>query len=450
MARIRPPKFKFPTHGYVIEEKLESGMFAITYKAKSPDGRTFVFLKQYKSPCCKNEWYKGFIEHQRALQRQIENTTASSFCYRFVSVFEDGTAAHRELFQVFEWVEGGLSLEDALHKSGKLKKAVTWEQKVIFAKVVAASISCLHKSGIVHADLKPPNIIMFPDSSIEAGFRPRLIDMDFSVLIGKTPPWHGHIGYVGSPNYLSPEHLRGEIPGPASDVFTLCLILCELLCEKHPYAHTDEEEYRKKALGSPEVSLRLAQRLPAPVDSGLVEDLLRHGLSPHAAQRPTAKQLHDALIGRPVDFAPSPAPVAPSGPPAPPKPPVPPRKSRPVVIHADPPPPPPPPPTSRRRLVLVSESGLKLAPIRMRTEIGRDLVRGFGEDSVHFDRPQFIVQPADSSGWEIVPCPGTRNETHLNGRAITSPQPLAEGDVIGVGREAKGITKLPMKAQFVD
>ena len=50
-------------------------------------------------------------------------------------------------------------------------------------------------------------------------------------------------------------------------------------------------------------------------------------------------------------------------------------------------------------------------------------------------------------GRQVVPVVGTTNETLLNGAAITSPQPLREGDVIAVGREAKGIAKLPLTAR---
>ena len=51
-------------------------------------------------------------------------------------------------------------------------------------------------------------------------------------------------------------------------------------------------------------------------------------------------------------------------------------------------------------------------------------------------------------GWYLLPNGSATNETVLNGMAVTSPTRLCDGDVIGVGRESKGIVKLPLKVHI--
>ena len=82
--------------------------------------------------------------------------------------------------------------------------------------------------------------------------------------------------------------------------------------------------------------------------------------------------------------------------------------------------------------------------IGVRTPLGKHAVRQFGDDFAVWDAEQCALERGNDGTWLIVPKAGTTNETLLNGAAITAPQPLREGDVIAVGREAKGIAKLPL------
>jgi serine/threonine protein kinase len=99
-----------------------------------------------------------------------------------------------------------------------------------------AGINAIHRAGVIHTDLKPENFYLLPDPAMAVKYKLRVIDMDFSLLEGKQAPWHGHEGYVGTPGYLSPEHLAGKVPVKASDVFTLGLILGQVLGGGHPAA----------------------------------------------------------------------------------------------------------------------------------------------------------------------------------------------------------------------
>jgi hypothetical protein len=80
----------------------------------------------------------------------------------------------------------------------------------------------------------------------------------------------------------------------------------------------------------------------------------------------------------------------------------------------------------------------------VRTEIGKALLRPFGADSEFWDDRQCVLDRSSTRQWVLTPVPGTTNETLVNGAALTAPRPLRTGDRIAVGREAKGVAKLPL------
>jgi hypothetical protein len=94
-------------------------------------------------------------------------------------------------------------------------------------------------------------------------------------------------------------------------------------------------------------------------------------------------------------------------------------------------------------LELVDESG-KALQIRVRTELNKSLMQRFGDDSQYWDTRQCVLERNAEGQWILFPILAARNETILNGRAVTEPVPLANGDTVAVGRVAKGIIKLPL------
>ncbi len=490
----KKPKAGDTLRGYRIRKVFGPGMMAISYGAETGAGQK-VFFKQYKSPAVTVDWYRGYVRYQKELSRRIAESPARNYCVRAVDAFE-AVWGGRTYFQVFEFVENGADLggifeNEAAANGGRAPAAPfaprMWEQHVIWAKVLMSGINTLHGANIAHADLKPDNAYLLEDPSIAAGYQLKLIDVDFSVLTDEEAPWHGRQGYIGSDNYRSPEHFTaGAVPGSASDVFTCGLILYQLLAGRHPYWSDDQAEYARKAMAYEAAPPVLGGTMPAPASNEAVAAIIHRCLSPRAAERPTAAEVRDVLTGRAASTitvttgsaAPAaPAPAAPAPPPAPPvaapapaptPTPVPaaPPPAPPVAAAPPPPPPPapaPPPPApapaaprvsvggggaplSSDRIQLVGESGQAMM-VGVRTPLGKHIVRQFGEDFNVWDAEQAVVERGPDGVWRVTPVVGTTNETLLNGAAITSPQPLREGDVIAVGREAKGIAKLPLTAR---
>jgi hypothetical protein len=100
-------------------------------------------------------------------------------------------------------------------------------------------------------------------------------------------------------------------------------------------------------------------------------------------------------------------------------------------------------PITADRIQLVGDGGRALQ-VGVRTEIGKHLARPFGSDAEFWDARQCVLERMPDGRWQVAPVPGTANETLLNGEALAAPRPLHEGDVIAVGRQARGIAKLPL------
>ncbi|MBA2244469.1 MAG: protein kinase [Gemmatimonadetes bacterium] len=448
-------------NGYRITKVFGPGAMAISYAAESPSGER-VFFKQYKSPSVTVEWYRPFVRYQKELHRRIEGSPARNYCVRFVDAFE-AIWGGRTYFQAFELIESGDDLAEILAKerSENGGRALPlpfpdprlWERHVIWAKVFMSGINALHQVKVVHADLKPDNAFLIEDPSISAGFQLKLIDMDFSVLADETAPWHGYQGYVGTDNYRSPEHFTpGAAPGLASDVFTCGLILYELLTGRHPYWSEDQGHYAEKVLAYSAPRPELGGTMPAPAGNGEVAEIIHRCLNPNPAERPTAEEVRDVLTGRSraaAAAAPTGAAAAPAPPSAPPTPAPAEASGAPTAEPAATEPTVTAPAAAdgaaltAERIQLVGESGHSMS-LGVRTPLGKHITRQFGEDSAFWDTEQCVLERGADGAWQVIPRPGTTNETLVNGEAIDSARPLREGDVIAVGRQEKGIAKLPL------
>jgi serine/threonine protein kinase len=479
--------------GWRILHEIHVGPLAMSYAALSPSGSK-AFLKLYKSPTRTVPWYRGFMEHQVRLNQRIEAGPARAFTVRRLDGFEAsfGTAAVA-YFQAFEFVEGGEDLESVTAQIRAGSKAVNWNQRVLMAKVLMAGVHALHRSGVVHGDLKPANVQVFRDSSITAGYRLKLIDLDYAVMPDMLAPWHGQQGYVGTPGYYSPEHLIGRPPVPASDVFTCGIMLHELLTDQgNPYRLLTDEDYRRATSEWKAPKPQLAGRINGTTVAD-VTAIIHLCLNPDPEKRPTAEQVLAVLNGTHKPAAarsraavvPSPTPVVvpiPKGVP---------RSRRTVAAPTDnparaartksrtattPPPNPAPamattaaaiPPTrivepravvapgpaitpaaipggssSAGVLILsnASDPGRRLG-FRLRTAVGRRLLETITEPAKVAHEVQYWIQPRSDGHWWLVPERDTLNQTLLNGKAVREETRLRPGDRLAVGNEERGVER---------
>ena len=404
MARLLNPGAEI--NGLIVEEHLYTGRDALSYRARS--GQKTLFLKQYKSPSVMSPWYAGYQNHQRELSARLREHAGP-----WVAPLDSFEAMPNApaLFQVFPFFEPCLDLERRLAQPPQNDDP---QKRLMLAIRLTSAVTALHKSGIIHADLKPANILLPRDDASREVSRLLLVDFDFSLLCGIRPPWHGHQGCLGSPLYYSPEHIRGETPRPESDIYACGLILLELLDGAHPYRFFDGTEYAKAMLGFTARIPALSAFANREADIRPLQKALHECLSPAPERRPRLDELSEMLeaLWNAQRQKPQPARSAATAPPAGPC------------------------------LTLAGEEQGVLH-VRIQSAIGRPLLERFGPDARYAGRRQFTLRPTPE-GWLIEPDPSAPNDTLINNERLHAPRILHEGDIIGIGRQSKGLFFLPM------
>lgn len=433
-------KIKSAIDNYVVDAVLSQGKFAHAAKARSSSRGGLVFLKRYFEPTVAVPWYSGFVEHQQELKRRITSHEGlRQYCYGFLDFFE-GTEgrANRTFHQVFEFIEGGKPLTDYLDEMSKAGPDARWEERVTFARVMMMAMGALHDQHIVHTDLKPDNLLLIPNRLRPGTFNLKVIDMDWAIFSDRRAPWHGQgMGYIGTPGYMSPEHLTQEIPVEASDVFTCAIMLSQLLGGGHPFAGKlgDDAVFARSVKNGDFKPFKLIKPIDKVTNPSFLEDVINRALDFKASKRPSANDLKSALFGRgpagetPPRPSPAPAPV-----PAPAPRPAPAPAPRPV-------PPPAVPAVAGVELLFEGKPVLK---IRIETAVGRLMLKPISQDAQFMDDQQFRIHRADGKDWAVSPLPATHNETLLDGKKLTATTVLRDGMRIAVGNSAKGIEKLPL------
>lgn len=437
--RLKPGTKKRGDRGeYEIVRHLNDGMFATAYEARTLAGRK-VFFKEYKSPTPTVAWFDAYVKYQQDLKWRIESDpTTRSRCYEFIDFFVD-----RFFYQVFQFIEGGESLEQFIARThGRID--AHWNERVEFSRTMMFALAGLHKAQVVHTDLKPDNLYLLPHPTIPDKRWLRVIDMDFSILADKKAPWDGINGYVGTPRYQSPEHLTGIVPIPASDVFTLGLMLGELLTGAHPFSAVEDYESAAKEGGAHE-PITVHGSIKNVESKEFLEDVLNACLHPSPTARPTAQQVAEALMGKEFELPKAGGYPRSAGSGI--KPEKPPRTDGREESKPEP---------SRHASSSISSNATK-APVEIwldghcvtsvstNSEIGKYTFKGIHDDYQFLHASQFwLFRNTASGAWMIEHCTGATNETLVDGQPLTAPMKLTDGMRVSVGNFKKKIEKLPL------
>ncbi len=428
MARLLKPGDSVA--GLVVEKHLYTGRDAISYRVRSQD--ELFFLKQYKSPSCLVDWYEAYKRYQEEIGMRLQGRDVPWIAP--AAAFES-TVGVPTFFQLFSLVPDCSDMEQLLAQP----LGITPKRRLELARQLVAALARLHKTGIVHADLKPANILLAPHAIQGVESRTEqalLVDFDFSLLEHETAPWHNQQGYKGSPCYYSPEHVQNLVPCRQSDIYSCGLVLYELLDRKHPYALDDAHAYMKAMLAFEARPPRLDMFAAQNGDLRALQDCLHACLAPAAADRPSPADLWAALHRVQCDKTSLPR----SDTQATAKTTVQPRPgSRPRPLsapHAHP----------DDCLLLEGEVQGRLE-VRIRSVVGRALLEAFGPDARYASHGQFVLVP-ENNAWFIEPAPCAVNDTLVNGARLQGRLRLRDGDIVSIGRESRGLSLLPVRIRL--
>jgi serine/threonine-protein kinase len=154
----------------------------------------------------------------------------------------DTDAATGRPYLVMEWV-AGRSLAAILRE----EKPLPWRRAAEIAARIARGLAHAHERGIVHRDVKPANVLVAEDGSVKVS------DFGIAKFVAESHTLAGHV--LGTPNYMSPEQVRGDAVDGRSDLFALGAILYEMLAGEAPF--------RSDSIAS--ISYKIAHTDPRPI-----------------------------------------------------------------------------------------------------------------------------------------------------------------------------------------
>ncbi len=172
-----------------------------------------------------------FLDEARALSA-VDHSS-------LVKLHEVGTLADGTIYLQMELLEGE-SLEARLKRIGG---PLPIERAIEFTRQLASAMHLVHNCDILHRDLKPHNVIIVSDPTAEGWERAKLIDFGIAKFRGAAAKRTNTNQLLGTPRYMSPEQCEGsQSLDSRSDVYSLGLMLFEMLTAQSPYLLSDESE----------------------------------------------------------------------------------------------------------------------------------------------------------------------------------------------------------------
>jgi serine/threonine-protein kinase len=209
-----------------IVEELASGGMAVVYRAiQDPLGRT-VAIKALKSSVVSEEHIATRFEREA---KSLANLQHENIIHIYDFYKERGS-----LFIVMEYVQG-TDLYDLLEKCGR----VPYDVAAVIAMQVARALDYVHYRGIVHRDIKPANVMLSRQGGVKL--------MDFGIARDKSFDDLTETGTgIGTPAYMSPEQILGEKLDARSDIFSLGIVLYQMLTGKKPFVEDESKSVMHK------------------------------------------------------------------------------------------------------------------------------------------------------------------------------------------------------------
>jgi serine/threonine-protein kinase len=215
-----------------------------------------------------------------------------------IAVTDFGVVRATMPFLVMEFVKGK-SLQEIMASEGAIPVPRAWE----FITAIASGVGAAHRQNIVHRDLKPLNIMVQDDVPIAEGLK----ILDFGLAKIKSGELLGSFiqaqtsGLMGSPFYMAPEQWSDDEPDARADIYSIGVILYQMLCGEVPFKGSSIPSIMKKHLTmSPPSFQSMGVSVPP-----AIEAVVRHSLEKEVDARVDSietflKELHAAINSTPI------------------------------------------------------------------------------------------------------------------------------------------------------
>ncbi|WP_378148545.1 serine/threonine-protein kinase [Cnuibacter sp. UC19_7] len=226
---------------YTLVGQLGQGGMARVYRARDELLGRDVAVKLFNA---------GAAEPADQARRLSETRLLAALSHpSLVTLFDAHVDGSDHAYLVMELIDGP-TLRRRIDEEG----AIDALDVARMAADLAAALAVVHAAGVVHRDIKPSNVLLRPAGPTDpAAFRATLTDFGIAYLVDSTRvTTPGTL--IGTAAYLAPEQARGEAPVPASDIYTLGLLLLESLTGERPFGRgTMHETLMARLTKQPEI-----------------------------------------------------------------------------------------------------------------------------------------------------------------------------------------------------
>ncbi|KAG2253458.1 hypothetical protein Bca52824_083594 [Brassica carinata] len=196
-----------------FSRELGNGGFGTVYYGVLKDGRAVAVKRLYERSLKRVEQFKNEIDILKSLKHT-----------NLVILYGCTSRHSTELLLVYEYISNG-TLADHLHGDRAEARPICWPVRLNIAIETASALSFLHKSGIIHRDVKTTNILLDEKSTV------KVADFGLSRLFS-TDQTHVSTAPQGTPGYVDPEYYQCYRLNEKSDVYSFGVVLAELISSK--------------------------------------------------------------------------------------------------------------------------------------------------------------------------------------------------------------------------
>lgn len=259
---------------YQLQAPLGAGGMAVVYQAHDLMLERTVAIKVLRRDYSRDPAFRESF-------RQEAKAAANLSHPNIVTVHDFGLDSER-LFIVMEYVPG-TDLKTMLQKRSRF----TVDETLALMIQACAGVGYAHRAGLVHCDIKPQNMLITPDQRL------KVVDFGIARALASIQPDEREEVVWGSPQYFSPEQAAGMAPSPASDVYSLGVVMYEMLAGQLPFSATSSTGLARLHRYEMPKSLReLNPTIPAALEQVLHKVLAKEPTSRYR----TADQLGRVLL----------------------------------------------------------------------------------------------------------------------------------------------------------
>ena len=208
---------------YQIEDRIGSGGMAEVYRARDLMLERTVAIKILREDLSSSSAFRERF-HQEA-------KSVAKLSHPSIITIHDFGFDHDKLFLVMEYVPG-TDLKAVLEKHGPF----TLEEALPLLIQACAGLGYAHRAGLIHCDVKPHNMIVTPDAQL------KIADFGIARALSTVQTNYQPNVVWGSPQYFSPEQAAGQVLTPASDIYSLGVVMYEMLTGHLPFEASTASE----------------------------------------------------------------------------------------------------------------------------------------------------------------------------------------------------------------